>query len=144
MLSKYTLQHEKTCEIANSSSESERKTSELTVCISNPVCFSDQNSDCIYFIQIVEKSGANIKSLSEFVIFLCVLMNKFLELDMTLYHGLRTPNEAFFHWNPELLGLGRQIGQTNWADKFWGIWGIFGRTINTNFGTVRTNRNPYY
>ena len=25
-------------------------------------------------------------------------------------HGLRTPNEAFFHWNSKLLGLGRQIG----------------------------------
>ena len=23
------------------------------------------------------------------------------------YHGLRTPNEPFVHWNPELLGLGR-------------------------------------
>ena len=31
-------------------------------------------------------------------------------------HGLRTPNEAFFHWNLELLGLGSQIGQINsWA-----------------------------
>ena len=29
-----------------------------------------------------------------------------------LEHGLRTTNEAFFHW----------------ADKFWSIWGIFGRT----------------
>ena len=38
-------------------------------------------------------------------------------------HGLRTPNEAFFHRNPELLGLGRQIGQ-------------IGRTISTHFGTV--------
>ena len=28
-------------------------------------------------------------------------------------HGLRTPNEAFFHQNPKLLGLGRQIGQIN-------------------------------
>ena len=28
-------------------------------------------------------------------------------------HGLRMPNEAFFHWNPELLGWGRQIGQIN-------------------------------
>ena len=36
-------------------------------------------------------------------------------------HELRTPNETFFHWNPELLGLGRQIG--------WGIWGIFGLTV---------------
>jgi hypothetical protein len=23
-----------------------------------------------------------------------------------------------------------------WADKFWGIWGIFGQTIYTHFGTV--------
>ena len=23
-----------------------------------------------------------------------------------------------------------------WAVKFWGIWGIFGRFINTHFGTV--------
>ena len=40
-------------------------------------------------------------------------------------HGLRTLNEDFFHWNPELLGLSRQIGQIN---KFWGIWSIFGKT----------------
>ena len=26
------------------------------------------------------------------------------------------------------------LGQTNWADKFWGIWGIFG----PNFGTLRS------
>ena len=24
-----------------------------------------------------------------------------------VFHGLRTPNEAFFHWNPDLFGLGR-------------------------------------
>ena len=29
------------------------------------------------------------------------------------FHGLRTLNEAFFYWNPELLELGRQIGQIN-------------------------------
>ena len=29
-----------------------------------------------------------------------------------------------------------RLGQTNWADKFWGIWGIFGKTISTHFGTV--------
>jgi hypothetical protein len=28
------------------------------------------------------------------------------------------------------------LGQTNWADKFWGIWGILGGTLNTHFGTV--------
>ena len=28
------------------------------------------------------------------------------------------------------------LGQTNWANKFWGIWGIFGQTISTHFGAV--------
>ena len=30
-------------------------------------------------------------------------------------HGLRTPNEAFFHPNSKLLGLGRQFGQINFG-----------------------------
>jgi hypothetical protein len=28
------------------------------------------------------------------------------------------------------------LGQTNWADKVWGIWGIFGQTISTYFGKM--------
>ena len=36
-----------------------------------------------------------------------------LDIGIAVEHGLRTPNEAFFHRNPELLGLGRQIGQIN-------------------------------
>jgi hypothetical protein len=24
----------------------------------------------------------------------------------------------------------------SWADKLWGIWGIFGQTISTHFGAV--------
>ena len=28
------------------------------------------------------------------------------------------------------------FGQSNWADKFWGIWSIFSQTISTHFGTV--------
>ena len=32
----------------------------------------------------------------------------------------------------QILGL----EQTIWADKFWGIWGIFGRFISAHFGTV--------
>jgi hypothetical protein len=27
------------------------------------------------------------------------------------------------------------LAQTNWADKFWGIWDIFGQTISS-FGTM--------
>ena len=30
-------------------------------------------------------------------------------------HGLRTPNEALFHQNPKILGLGRQFGQINFG-----------------------------
>ena len=28
------------------------------------------------------------------------------------------------------------LEQTNWVDKYSGIWGIFGQTISTHFGTV--------
>ena len=38
---------------------------------------------------------------------------------------LRTPNEAFFHRNPELLGLGRQIGKIN--SGAFGV--IFGKNV---------------
>ena len=47
-------------------------------------------------------------------------------------HGLRMPNEAFFSLKSRTFGL----GQTNWADKFKTISGIFVQTINTQFGTV--------
>ena len=39
---------------------------------------------------------------------------------------------SFFSLKSQTFGL----GQTSWADKFWGILGIFGRTISTHFGTV--------
>ena len=42
-----------------------------------------------------------------------------------------TPRENFFQ-KSQTFGL----GQTNWAEFFWGIWGIFGQTISTHFGTV--------
>jgi hypothetical protein len=28
------------------------------------------------------------------------------------------------------------LGQTNWADTFWGIWGIYSPSISNHFGTV--------
>ena len=40
-------------------------------------------------------------------------------------HRLRTPNEAFIHWNPELLGLGKQIGQIN-----SGAFGVFSAELS--------------
>ena len=34
------------------------------------------------------------------------------------------------------MDYGRPMKQTNWADKFCCIWGIFSQTISTHFGTV--------
>ena len=47
-------------------------------------------------------------------------------------HGLQTPNEIFFLWNPNFLGYGRQFGQI----IIGAVGGIFGRFISTHFGTV--------
>ena len=38
---------------------------------------------------------------------------------------------SFFSLKSITFGL----WQTNWADKFWGIWGNFGQTISTHFGS---------
>ena len=42
------------------------------------------------------------------------------------------PNEAFFLSKSQTFG----IGQTIWADKFWGIWSILNQFIITHFGIV--------
>ena len=39
---------------------------------------------------------------------------------------LRTPNEAFFHRNPKLLGLGRQFGHLN-----FGTFGVISADLST-------------
>ena len=41
------------------------------------------------------------------------------------------PEKAFFQKSRTY-----EPGKTFWAEMFWGIWGIFGRTISTHFGTV--------
>ena len=42
-----------------------------------------------------------------------------------LLHGLRMPNEAFFHWNPIFWGLGRQIREIN-----FGAFGVFSADLS--------------
>ena len=54
----------------------------------------------------------NIKRL-ELVLYFKSFFNKWS-------HELQTPNEAFFHWIPKLLGLDRQFGQIN-----FGAFGVF-------------------
>ena len=51
---------------------------------------------------------------SDGLIFLVIVISQQL-IQYRQRHGLRTPNEAFFHRNPKLLGLGRQIGQINFG-----------------------------
>jgi hypothetical protein len=40
------------------------------------------------------------------------------------------PMKPFFYQKSQTFGLGHTI----WADKFWGILGIFGQTISTHLG----------
>ena len=56
-----------------------------------------------------------------------------VEINLVAFNqGLRTPNEAFFHWNPKLLDLGRQIEQIN-----YGAFGVFSAELSAPmFGTV--------
>ena len=42
------------------------------------------------------------------------------------------PERGFFLWKSQTFGL----GQTNWDEIFWCIWGIFSQFISTNFVTV--------
>ena len=54
-------------------------------------------------------------------------------ISVALQHGLRTPRERFFFQKSETFWL----GQTNWAQIFWGIWGIYLRANYQHyFGTV--------
>ena len=55
----------------------------------------------------------------------CNIWQVLFELNNEFMYGLRTPNKAFFHWNPELLGLGRQIGQIN-----SGAFGVFSAKLS--------------
>jgi hypothetical protein len=54
---------------------------------------------------------------------------KISHIVLTMDYG--HPKRAFFR-KSQTFGL----GQTNWAENFWGIWGIFGQFISTHFGTV--------
>ena len=56
--------------------------------------------------------------------------------NIPLVHGLRTPNEAFFHQNPKLLGLVRQFGQIR-----FGVF--FGQFISTH-GVVHKRRQNVF
>ena len=66
------------------------------------------------------KKTKELKSAGELVLWVNI---QFDTVIIASVHGLRTPNEAFFHRN-------------FWANNFWGIWGIFGKFISTNFDAV--------
>ena len=54
-------------------------------------------------------------------------------LTFPTHHGLRTPDEAFFHRNPKLLGLGRQFGKINlflYTVTNFGAFGVFSADLS--------------
>jgi hypothetical protein len=60
-----------------------------------------------------------------------VLLEKCTEVMIILSTDYGRPMKPF-SLKSQTFGL----GQTNWADKFWGIWGIFGRIISTHFPLI--------
>ena len=49
----------------------------------------------------------------------------YVSVCLTTDYGLRTPNEAIFHQNPKLLGVGRQFGQIS-----FGAFGVFSTNLS--------------
>ena len=58
--------------------------------------------------------------------------NKYLYFKIWNFVKLANHRMTYTRQKSRTFGL----GQTNWADKFWGIWGIFGLIISPWFGTV--------
>ena len=57
---------------------------------------------------------------------ICILIETVLTGDLLYYvteHGLQTPNEAFFHQNPKLLGLGKQFGEISF--EAFGVFSVY-------------------
>ena len=49
-------------------------------------------------------------------------------VDWAWFQPRTTDAQVFLHRNPELLGLGRQIGQTNWINS--GTFGVFSAELS--------------
>ena len=67
---------------------------------------------------------------------ICNALTKSIEKNMG-WQQLYKPRTTVAQWSlvlskPQNFRLGQRI----WEDNFWGIWGIFGRFISTDFGTV--------
>ena len=80
---------------------------ELYVCY--PIQISYLNFKAVLVLPKTAGSAQTHKSISFIWIVWCTLWQRY---------GLRTPDEAFFHWYPKLLGLGRQIGLKNFGAVF--------------------------
>ena len=98
---------------------------------------------CVFFIYLVTSKAANLALSCAFGFVSVMGFNALDCLGIELFpthlryhyrcsYGLRTPRESFCFQKSWIFGL----GQTFWAEIVWGIWGIFGRTISTHFGTA--------
>ena len=63
--------------------------------------------------------------------------NHFLQWFISVYHWMIMGTDYGRSMKPFSLKFQTfGLGKTNWADRFCGIWGIFGWTISTHFDTV--------
>ena len=62
---------------------------------------------------VFEKMAQSYITAAAWLVIEMIIQPHFLFTCHIQHHELWTPNEAFFHWKPEVLGLGRKIGQIN-------------------------------
>ena len=66
--------------------------------------------------------------------FLALLRNTWLLCSIFACNAARTTDAQWSLFSSKSQTLG--LGQTNWADKFLGLWGIFGQFISIHFGAM--------
>ena len=95
-----------------------------------------KNIENDFLQKIVCNSGYGIWQVFSYKNNICNALTKSIEKNMG-WQQLYKPRTTVAQWSlvlskPQTFRLGQRI----WEDKFWGIWGIFGRFISTQFFTV--------
>ena len=95
-----------------------------------------KNIENDFLQKIVCNSGYGIWQVFSYKNNICNALTKSIEKNMG-WQQLYKPRTTVPQWSlvlskPQTFKLGQRI----WEDKFWGIWGIFGRFISTQFFTV--------
>ena len=74
--------------------------------------------------------------------FLALLRNTWLLCSIFACNAARTTNAQWILFSSK--SQISELGQTNWADTFLGLWGIFGRFNSIHFGTVNSRAHVFH